>query len=76
MHPGVEELQQLSESQIEQKIMRLNGMYFMTENDDVRQQMILLIDTYKIELEERRISARRKSDEAGENELDSLIKVR
>jgi hypothetical protein len=51
-------------------------MYFMTENDDVRQQMILLIDTYKIELEERRISARRKSDEAGENELDSLIKVR
>jgi|TARA_R110000868_G_scaffold296595_1_gene556827 hypothetical protein len=76
MHPGVEELQQLSESQIEQKIMRLNGMYFMTENDDVRQQMILLIDTYKIELEERRISARQKSDEAGENELDSLIKVR
>ena len=76
MHPGVEELQQLSESQIEQKIMRLNGMYFMTENDDVRQQMILLIDTYKIELEERRISARQKSDEADENELDSLIKVR
>jgi hypothetical protein len=76
MHPGVEELKQLSESQIEQKIMRLNSMYFMTENSDVRQQMILLIDTYKVELEERRISARIKAQESGENDLDSLIKVR
>jgi hypothetical protein len=76
MHPGVEELKQLSESQIEQKIMRLNSMYFMTDNSDVRQQMILLIDTYKIELEERRISARIKAQESGENDIDSLIKVR
>ena len=75
MHPGVEELQQLSESQIEQKIMRLNGMYFMTENDDVRQQMILLIDTYKMELEERRVAASKKRAENGKDDLDSLINI-
>ena len=76
IHPGLGDLKQFNDRQLDEKIYKLNGMYFMTENDDVRQQMILLIDTYKIELEERRISARQKSDEAGKNELDSLIKVR
>ena len=52
MHPMSEDLSKLTESQIEQKLLRLNSIYFMTENDAVRQQMILLTDTYKLELEE------------------------
>ena len=51
-------------------------MYFITENPDVRQQMILLIDGYKLEIESRRAAARRKQIEDQEdNSLDDLINV-
>jgi hypothetical protein len=70
-----EDLSKLTESQIEQKLLRLNSIYFMTENDSVRQQMILLTDTYKLELEERRLAAKRKQQEQGKDDLDDLIKI-
>lgn len=77
IHPNLENLKNLTDSQIEQKILRLNSIYFMTENQDVRQQMILLLDSFKLELESRRVAARKLQDENNEeNELDNLIKVR
>jgi hypothetical protein len=77
MHPTLEDLKELSDAQIEAKITKINGLYFMTDNDYVRQQMILLLDTFKLELEERRAAARRKQQEQnGKDGLDGLIKVR
>jgi hypothetical protein len=70
-----EDLSKLTESQIEQKLLRLNSIYFMTDNDAVRQQMILLMDTYKLDLEERRVAAKRKQQEQGKDDLDDLIKI-
>lgn len=75
MHPNVENLKELTDTQIEQKLYRLNSLYFMTANEGVRHQMILLMDTYKIELEERRVAARKKQQEQGGDDLDSLIKI-
>ena len=75
IHPGLGDLKQFNDRQLDEKIYKLNGMYFMTENDDVRQQMILLIDTYKMELEERRVAASKKRAENGKDELDSLINI-
>jgi hypothetical protein len=75
MHPMSEDLSKLTETQIEQKMMRLNSIYFMTGNDAVRQQMILLTDTYKLELEERRLATKRKQQEQGKDDLDDLIKI-
>jgi hypothetical protein len=75
MHPTVNDLKSLTDSQLEQKIFKLNSLYFITENPSVRQQMILLLDTYKIELEERRISARKKQEQDGNDDLDSLINI-
>lgn len=74
MHPTVTDTSNLTDSQIEQKILKLNSIYFMTENAEVRQQIILLLDTYKLELENRRVVAKKKieSDDSG---LDGLIKV-
>lgn len=46
----------------------------MTDNQDVRQQMILLMDSIKIELEERQI-AKRKQTQNDDNDLDNLINV-
>lgn len=75
MHPIGEDLSKLTEPQIEAKLLRLNSMYFMTENMYVRQQMILLMDSYRLELEERRIAAKLKQEQNGKDDLDSLIKI-
>lgn len=76
MHPHLHDLSDLTDIQLEQKLMRLNNMYFVTENPDVRQQMILIMDTYKIELEQRRAAAKLKQQqENGDNDLDNLINV-
>ena len=50
MHPQAD-VKILSVQELEKKLYKLNGMYFMTDNEEVRQQMILLMDTYKLELE-------------------------
>ena len=72
----IENLRSLSDSQIEQKILKLNSIYFITDNENVRQQMILLMDTYKIELQERQLAAKRKEIADGDNNgLDNLIRV-
>lgn len=75
IHPGLGDLKQFNDRQLEEKMFKLNNMYFMTENQEVRQQMLLIIDSYKIELEERRLAASKKKAEEGKDDLDNLINV-
>lgn len=76
MHPGITNLDEFTDMQLEEKLLKLNRYYFVTENPDVRQQMLLVMDTYKIELEERRAAAKRKQQEENDNnDLDNLINV-
>lgn len=74
MHPNAKDLSEVSNQELEKKILKLNGMYFMTNDDHVRQQMILLLDTYKLELEERKLQ-QKKSIEEPKSDLDKLINV-
>ena len=69
----MESLEELTTNELEQKILKLNGVYFMTENDNVRQQIILMSDTYKLELEARRV--KEKLEQQRDNGLDDLINV-
>ena len=69
----MEDISELTASEIEQKILKLNSVYFMTENNDVRQQIILLLDSYKLELESKR--TREKIEQERDNGLDSLINI-
>lgn len=76
MHPNLHDLHELTDPQIEERLVTLNRYYFITDNPDVRQQMILVMDTLKVELEERRLAAKRKQqEESDENGLDGLINV-
>ena len=75
IYPTNLNLEELTVNQIEEKIKRLNSMYFMTENSEVRQQMILLLDTYKIELDERRLAEAKRRSKDGKNDLDGLINI-
>jgi hypothetical protein len=75
MHPNPPNLKELSDAQIENQILKLNSLYFMTYDESVRHQVILLLDTFKIELEERRTAAQKRQQQNDDNDLDSLIKV-
>jgi|TARA_B100002019_G_scaffold293429_1_gene320955 hypothetical protein len=75
MHPNLDPTN-LTTTEIEQKIRKLEGMYFVTSNEDVRRQMILMLDTYKIALQERRIEdAKKRVKNNNDNGLDELIKI-
>ena len=79
MHPLFQNSESLSDQQIEDKILLLNKRYFQSPNPQLQQQIILLIDDYKLELESRRarqrLEAQRQQEENGETGLDSLINI-
>jgi hypothetical protein len=76
IHPHENNMKDYTDTMLEQKLLKLNQMYFMTDNADMRQQMILLIDGYKLEIESRRAAARLKQEqEQQDNSLDDLINV-
>lgn len=74
IHPNLGDLSELTMNELEQKVLKLNSMYFMTQDENVRHQMILLIDSYKIEIEERR-QQQKKEQQDDNSDLDSLINV-
>lgn len=76
MHPLKENLSLLTNTQIEDKISKLSAMYFMAQNTDVRHQIILLLDSYKIELMDRAAAERLKqASQQGNGDLDNLINI-
>jgi hypothetical protein len=74
MHPLIDSLKGLTDTQLENKIYTLNRMYFVTDNPEVRRQMILIMDSIKIELEERR-SVNKNNGNDLDDGLDKLINV-
>ena len=75
MHPLSGDLSQLKDSEIETKINELSKKYFATYNVDVREQMIMLLDTYKEELNNRRRAEYEKMVNSRDKNLDKLINV-
>lgn len=73
MHPLLETLKPLTDTQLENKLYTLNRMYFITDNPEVRQQMILIMDSIKLEMEERRTS--KNNNNGLDDDLDKLINV-
>lgn len=74
-YPADLNLKELTNSQIEEKIKRLNSIYFITENDGVRHQIVLLLETYNLELEQRRLADAKKRNKDGKSDLDGLINI-
>lgn len=77
-HPNLHDLKELTDPQLEAKIAKLSSVYFMTQDENVRHQIILLLDTFKIEQETRRAAAKKKQEENRSDDdkgLDSLINI-
>ena len=75
MHPLINNANELSETELEEKIFKLNRIYFSTHNDDTRRQVVLALDTFKAALEEKKIQERKKQQDQDDSGLDILIKI-
>jgi hypothetical protein len=75
MHPLLGTLTALSDNEIEQKISDASKRYWQTPNFEVREQISMIIESYKLELETRRLKQRTESQQNGESDLDNLINI-
>lgn len=79
INPLIDSLSNLTETQLESKVMELQRKYFLTQNPGLRSQISSVLEIYKEELYHRRaISAQRQREQYqqnGGNDLDSLINI-
>lgn len=75
MHPLLGPLDKLSDNELEQKLTDVNRRYWQTSNPEVREQIIMVIESYKLELESRRIKQKIDSQQNGNSDLDNLINI-
>ena len=76
-NPLIDNLDNLSTQEVEEKINDLQRKYFQTNNPSLKWQVAHLLDIYKIELQDRRLKdlKSQQSQDNGENSLDNLINI-
>lgn len=74
-NPLVDSFSELTDSQLELKISDLQKKYFMTHNNEVRQQIVVILDMYRQEHLSRMSKSREKDLARGNSDLDGLINV-
>lgn len=76
IHPLGNGISKLTDQELENKIQELTKKYFqaLRFSPSVASQVVLLLDSYKIEQQERQIAKSRQNN-AGDNDLNELIKV-
>lgn len=75
-NPLVTDLNQYTDTQLENRIHDLQRKYFLTHNPQLREQIVTILDMYRIELKSRQaIAAQKQREQNGDSGLDDLIKV-
>jgi hypothetical protein len=75
IHPLSEDLSSLKDIDIENKLQDLTKKYFQTHNPDIKYQISVFIDIYRVELQARRQRAIEQQYQKRDKDLDKLIKV-
>jgi|LakMenEpi03Aug12_release.lakeMendotaPanAssembly.Ray.scaffolds.fasta_scaffold206978_2 hypothetical protein len=75
MHPLANNVSELKESELSNKITDLNKKYFMTNNVQVKEQIAMLLDTYREQLATVQREAWEALVERKNKELDKLINI-
>ncbi|CAB4125991.1 hypothetical protein UFOVP181_247 [uncultured Caudovirales phage] len=75
MHPLIGDLSSLKDTELETKINDLTRKYFSSHNVEVQSQIIMVLDTYKEELANRRTAEYNKMMNNRDKGLDKLINV-
>ena len=75
MHPLINNLDELKDNELENKISKLSRKYFTTHNFQLQQQITMVIDSYREELAKRRQAEYEKMMQTRNKDLDKLINV-
>ncbi len=75
MHPLINNLSELKDIEIENKILELSKKYYQTHNSNLQYQIRLALDVYNEELRTRRSKLLQQQLENRNQDLDKLIKV-
>ena len=75
MHPLVDNLNLLKDSELENKINELTRKYFTTYNFELQRQVVIILDSYKEELSKRKQAEYEKMMNTRNKDLDKLINV-
>ena len=73
-NPLVDSFSELTDTEVENKILELTKKYYQTHNSDLQMQIASILDMYRSEAQARRAKAM-KNQSDDENGLDSLINV-
>ena len=74
-NPLVHSFDNLSDIELEEKILELNKKFWMTHNPQVKEQITAILDMYKAEMEGRRAKAKKINSQDSDNSLDNLINI-
>ena len=75
-NPHLTDLDQYTDSQLEARIIDLQRKYFQSQNLQVKDQIIVVLEMHKEELRNRQmIAAQKQREQNGESGLDDLINV-
>ena len=75
MHPLVDNLNLLKDSELENKINELTRKYFTTYNFELQRQVVMILDSYKEELSKRKQAEYEKMMNTRNKDLDKLINI-
>jgi hypothetical protein len=75
MHPLIHDLDKLKDAELESKINELSKKYFSTGSFELREQICMVLDSYKEELANRQRIAYEKLMQTRNKDLDKLINV-
>jgi hypothetical protein len=75
MHPLINDLSDLKDVEVDQKIQDLTKKYFQTYNQNVRNQIVSVLETYKEEAGKRRAKALEAMMSNRDKGLDKLINI-
>lgn len=75
MHPLIENLSSIKDSELDNKINDLTRKYFATSNFQLQQQIVMVLETYKEELGNRKRLEYENMMKSRDKGLDKLINV-
>ena len=77
LNPFVDDLSDISTSDLSDKINDLSKKYFMTKNPEVQNQIRAVLEMYRAEAVSRQAkeTLKQNKSENGENSLDNLINI-
>jgi hypothetical protein len=75
MHPLVENLNELKDSELENKILELSKKYWQAGNPQVQNQISMILQMYNEELQTRRAKMWQQQYQNRDKGLDKLINI-